>query len=640
MLDYFRDYIDRNILINEVIKESFDCSKFNELYDVYSIVYTGNRTYLDFNSKIFDRLDNRGEIVSVSFVGGRKSSFNGKVNVMMPKGEKLDLNSVLAEEEQSDFLLEPFELTGWDKDNSWEKMDVIYNLLLCGLSKYEDDKVYSNTRGQLYLHVPLSTRKKACKEQIIMESIKVKKGLLIMTQKSFIPYDHELHKKYKDSLYSIYRYGPKNTCRVVPYRGERDTPYINKGFVNNKVIVDVDNINFKSNGITKAEIIWTLRESFNRVYGKKGICSLDFRKLGVKTKTIDSYNKLKKRRLDEIGNMDKLVFVELEKPKSEMEKRVLEIYKKELLEHFENVAFTDRVESGEANLVLIHDMDYYKKREKADVKASIPESAVSQCITYETLKKMYDGSDSKHRKSSKVKNQEEEKDEKKKEFFSANINWVLSELLVKSELEKGVIQRWEYGEIEFYAGIRKKIKGEIYDYQCSLHIYEDGHFDISSDESEYSKYLNNEKKSHTVCIVEKDGNKNRITNTEMIPVVDYDGAKLLDEESKQNHNKNRTRGREAWENTAVYPYFGKTVMKHNERLHYCVGVENLKKNQRRMCNIYEITPIEGSDVIYKIIDMLEDICVRASLAEGVRPYPFKYMIEYMRKKYEVSDLNF
>ena len=165
-------------------------------------------------------------------------------------------------------------------------------------------------------------------------------------------------------------------------------------------------------------------------------------------------------------------------------------------------------------------------------------------------------------------------------------------------------------------------------------MYEDGTFDITLDPEKidlykYRKYLS--KKDKCICIVSKGDKCNMIEHTDYLPIVDYDKIKELEQRSIEKGNATtRVKDESAKKDGFTHPYFGKSVMVIDDELHYCVGESDLQYFQKKMCNIYRLKVLDDSDYIYEILDMLEDPHVRSNLSESVRPYPFKYMMEYIR----------
>lgn len=603
MIEKLNDnYYDSEMLINEIVNSSLDLDIFNEKYEIYTLKYIGNDIWIDFNAKFFDRLDNEKIVEAVNFMGGKKT-----VNILMKKGNKININNILSQEEQKDYKIEPFFVEELDKQLCVDKMDVVYGLLFNNLPKcQENNKNFSNTKGQLYLYIPVN-RKKIAEGQYIAMNIKVKNGLVLREQVSFFEFD-ENNKMHKNRAKYSLEEGPKNTILIKAYEG-KGVAYIRRGNINKKVLIPIDNLIMNNDDYTKMQMYNELSDAFNYVY--KDFVKLEYRKVPIKRMLIENYEKVKNKKKEEIKKLENVYYVKLETPNDEESKNE-KVFEKELLELYPKLKYRDNIVEDALNIVLIRDKDYYEANNLRDIKLDLPKNEVIQCATLDTIKS------------------------KRIDAFNPYVLHIYNELFVKSELHKHFIERWNSGEMEFYIGIKKKIEKEYEEFHCLMHIFEDGTFKITSDIDEidkdsYRKYLNDFKFSGEVCIVKKGDNYNRIYHTDYMPMFDVEKVKELIEYSKATNNKvTRKKDKKSKLNGLLYPYLGKSIMEIDGKLHYCVGKDNVIYKQMQMCNIYRVDPVGKSEVIYEIFDLLDDIHVRGNSAGSVRPYPFKYIMEYIR----------
>ncbi|MGY3725355.1 hypothetical protein SAMN05421767_1433 [Granulicatella balaenopterae] len=599
------EYHDRQMLINELVYDDVDIECFNKEYDIYELQCIKEKPWINFDAQLFDRLDDLNAVESVSFLGGSKAY------ILMKKFQPITMNDFLTNEEQVDYQFNTFELNELDKQYKPVKLDIMYTLLLNALSKYQGEhETYSNVKGHLYLEVLTDEEKNG--QHILME-ISVKNGLLNRKQWSLCEYDDNALWQKNKPKYTL-KEGPGTAMLVKKYKGEGKAYVIGAPPYNSRTIILVDQLVLKDKKHTKVEMYEKLTKSFNNRYSK--FAKLDFQCHNVKTKEIEKFGKVKSKKKDIIEKLGKVYYVHFEEAQTENEIN----NEKELIKQLKTlcpvVKEVKHIKKDALNIVVIHNSEYYQQRGQTDRKLKINKNIITQCITCESLDCSL--------KEGKIHN------------LALHL---LNELCVKKELYQRKIERWNYDAMEFYLGMKTKgDKNKNEEYHCLMKIAKDGSFTITStiediDKNHYRKYLNEINYQGNVCIVKHGEDYNRIYHTDYSPMIDYQAVEDLEKQSKEKGNTvSRIKSKVAVRDGLAYPYYGKSVMVIDNQLHYCVGESDggLMYDVKTMCNIYRLEQMDGSNIIYDILDLLEDIHVRCNSIAGVRPFPFKYMLEYLR----------
>ena len=620
--EYFEKYRDSEMLYNKIDYTNFNIDKFNGKYSIVELLYTPNedddKKYIDFESEIFGELNKEGDFLSVSFAGGRR------VYLLMYKDNNFDWSDFLEREEYEKFSKKNIyisELTKNNEDEKW-KLDIAYNLLLNALPGDSEklnklkEKVF-NINGKLYVYA------KKIGQQIITMNYFVRDGLFIREQQSFVPEKHGKNKENKryimadgdnDTVIIQRKYGKNNIIN-----GKKGKLYVKGSFGKKDIKYDHLYLNEKKD-ISKVELLHNLIEDFNYKYNKfDEIAKLEFIKLPVKIMDIDNLLKIESEKLEdfkEIGKINLLIADDVKIENSKINE-IVELIKTDGI----SVELSDEFDKKGKNMIIIHDKSYYEDSDTEDIKLEFPRDAVTQAITIENLNK--------------------------KELKNI-IRKSLSEIVIKDGLNKRRIKKWKFGDVEFYLGIRNKTElGEIPKH-ILMKIKSDGSFYIIEDGEQigikYTKYINSEEfkkkngeyKDGNVCIVCKNGNINQIVHTNYIPILDKETKEKHIKESKDAKIKTRTRNKVYKHNKLAFPYIGKSVMVIDNAIHYTVGLDdNPKISTPTINNIYKIKQLlnyedEESKLIPEILDMLKYEHIRENSTESVRPFPFKYMMEYIR----------
>lgn len=633
--NYFKNYADAEILYNKLDFANFSVENFNKHYTIGQLRYTSpENDYINFEAKILNSLIEKNTILSVSFVGGKSLYF------LVEKNTDIDFSDV---DPENEFVYSPMIITEEDKNTNHWKMTVAFNLLLNALAKHSKDS--SNLNGHFYSFVTKEG------SQIITICYFAKNGILYREQQSFIPYKYYTpQKNVKAPTKYLIKRGTNNSRILFKAYYEditddnREEIYIKKSFKKYEVPYDHLSLSNK-NSNTRINILHRLISDFNSAY--KNIAKLEFCKINAKAKRIKSVGNIKEEKINNLKGINQLNLVITGDINSNHDniKRLLDFYKSLDLE----VTLSSDIDPKIYNIAVIHEKKYYEDSNKKDIKLEFPRNAIIQCITIENIDNI--------KKPKNPKNPEKAEKKVRKRIADIGLH-LLNELLIKKELKEKKIERWKHGNFEFYLGLIHKSQLGEEPKHLLMRIHDDGKFEIIENPEEigiqYTKHileLKNKKdkyKNGNICIVRKGKDFNQIQHTEYIPIMDMDNKNELEKKSGDASYTTRCKKQIYLNDKMTYPYVGKIVMVLDDMIHYTVGYENeIQQKIAKVNNIYSIKlnsslddNEEISSFIPEILDMLEDYYIRSNNTETVRPYPFKYLMEYIRIQNPGADLYF
>lgn len=649
---YFKDYAESDFYLNEIDYNLFDVEKFNERFKIIKITYDklddeGNPKYLSFKSRLFADLLEKEKILSVSYIGGssvfillsRKSDFDwydlaDYLEERDPNFEREYYSYEFVEIKPMDVyhkmqLLNERRVAAnkksfcyYDDIENRRLMDTVYRLLLNALARKkgsEFDDGVSNVDGQLYLYVDRDSNK--AQRHIRTLNVSANNGLLDFKIVTFKRYKPSKSRESEDNTNNvdkyILQYGTNDSIKLERYFGAFDKS--KEIFIQGSDVrrtVNFDNLNFHKRA-TKVRVLHNLIDDFNYEYG-------EFAKLGFVKRNLKCIKMIDNANIKEFANLDYQTLTSLNVVAMEdvdVDDKVAEKF----LNHLRNPDLkldvsniTREFDRDKPNIVIINDTEYYDKNKKEDVKNKIPKDILHQCITLKNINK-----DS-----------------------PAISRKLLSELYIKKEIFNRHINNWCFGKCEFYLGMRVKIADKTYEnLHCLMKINAAGDFELIDDESLIDKFyifeLDKFEKTGNVCIVKKDNKINEIEEMEYRLMPDKDSVKSLIKKSiKKGNESTRMKTGKYLSNPIYYPYLNKLVFELNDEIFYSIGIaeKDLNRNVQNLNRIYRISPLKNSeydefDYIPEIIDMLKTYHVSSSKSESVRPYPFKYILEYLRMKH-------
>lgn len=589
-------YIENQMKINRFDPKNFNLENFEKKYEIKKIIDTSGKEYGAFKSEIFPKLENNKDILSIRYDNGKK------IYILIKRdGNYIDWNEILPKNYRCESYRE------------LKNKDVYFNLLLNALGRHSSKK--ANLNGNLYYFIDVF------EDVYTTLNFKIKNSTIILRQQKFSRYDPENKKHEKIPKYKIF-FASNNSIHIERcYKIKKDDKvYVERAKGKPTIDISFDNLNLNRNKDSKIDALHEIVKAFNSNYSD--IARLEFPIHNIYTKILTRRSEYFQTKLKELSkNIKKVNVCTLVNNTTIKEKRkkFIELIKKNIIDVTENNYIEEKV----YNICIYHNKDYYKKHGLEDPYKKIPKNIIKQGITIKNLNK------------------------------SNIVTVVLSELFIKSEIKNRKIDRWNYGNYEFYFKIKNKEKF----YYCHLNIDENGKFEFTTNrdeiDDEFTKY--NEKSN--IYLIKNGDNIKEIYHTDYIPIIDIQALEKCEAESRKKDSPifkgqkqtTRSKGKEYRKDKLLYSYLDKNVFENSNKntIYYDIGdpYDTLNRQKKTVGNIYGIKNpddeefnLEDKKIIIDILNMLNDYYVRATHFESVRPYPFKYMIEYLREITGNTDL--
>ena len=670
-------YMPSETYINVLDYSTFDYKKFNEKFMIREITRTDEQEYFGYNNKLLDAFKDNTSIVSKYYNGGKSAYFLlDKTNISL-------FDEVIEEIMKHDNYKERIVAISKNGLVQGYLKDIILNLMLNGLAKRfssDLDNHYAfNLSGRLLVHFE---RNISSGEEITMK-YSVKDGCLIREMNTFTNkavYEAaqtktnskkgtEEEQKKKLALFRLSE-GKNGTIfleRVFDEANVKDKElYVNRSL--GKHTSKYDNLKKSERTKTRTLLFNRLVENFNFEY--EDIYTLNFIKVDTIYSKIDATSTSieiphaegkitvkEDKRLTYIKELPRINIVAKEffsgknnftkNNKIEKKFRTVELYEERLCDILRNyfeleVSVSENLDEKACNLILHHDKKTYQG--KNDIKDEISkDKMICQSFTYETLDDCEFGLEKTEEKNKKS----DKKDEDIYTEYKNKLYQALSECKIKQEILNRKFSEWKFGKMEFYCAIRRKSIVK-HDMHVLLRVKEDGSMEFiygaeNIQNAEMTKRLSSligndgKKNDGSICIVKKGEDMNEIKHTNLFTLPPTKNA-IKTTLPKKEGSKLRSRASEYLEDRMIYPYFGKNILIYNDELYYYVGEDRgINTSVATNPNIYKITPLEKdldeeSDYIFEIFELLRNPFVRSSTTESVRPFPFKYILEYLRAK--------
>ena len=683
----YKNYMPSETYINVLDYSTFNYKKFNEKYMIREITRTDEKEYFGYDNKLLDAFKDNPSIVSKYYSGGRSAYFLiDRTNISLFDG-------VIEEIMKNDNYKERIVAVDENGLVQGYLKDIMLNLMLNGLAKRFNsdlDNHYAfNLSGQLLVHFERNISRG---EEITM-AYSVKDGCLVRGMKTFTnkavyeaahkKTNTESENKDKKSKPALYKLSEGKNGTIFLERVFDETKvkekelYVNRSL--GKHTSKYDNLKQSERTKTRTILFNKLVENFNFEY--EDIYTLNFVKVNtiyskidatstsIKTPNAEGKVTVKEdKRLTYIKELPKINIVTKEffseknnlrknnkKNKYEKKFRTVELYTERLCDILQNyfeleVSVSEDLDENACNIILHHDKDAYRSKSENDVKKAIDkENMICQSFTYETL----DDCEIELEKTEEKNKKSEKKDEDIYTEYKNKLYQALSECKIKKEIINRKFSEWNFGKMEFYCGIRRKniVDNDIH---VLLRVEEDGSMDFIYGAEKIHNAEMTKKLSRltgrdgtyidgSICIVKKDEDMNEIRHTGLYTLPPDKDAIKKTMPTKEG-SKLRSRAAEYLEDRMIYPYFGKNILVYDNELYYYVGEDRgINTSIATNPNLYKIEPLEKdldeeSEYILEIFDLLRNPFARSSTTETVRPFPFKYILEYVRAKEHSEDI--
>ena len=571
----------------------FDYQAIDKSFDFYLIGTT--EKYIPFGAKCLD-FEN-GKIESLSFENGKL------LYVMLKKDElsKMDLVKVLDNEKLTVKKVEAIEIP----------QHILFRLFLYSLNNFNSDSLsFNNLTGKFYVFKPEWMKKNRSSFTAIGFNVDAEINM-VLEATTFAKYS--LFKKSKKiDEYPKYAFSNKNCSLKRVFCVNTDDIYIKKGIYNKKAEVPFFTMKKDDLKNNKVYYFYHVLDLLKRKYGDLIKFSLKEMKI-AKTIGVERDKLFMNHVLNEIKRININLVNLVDGMEFEEEFEALSCKLCDTIGVSEH-STSKTLEKDKANILLVHNKEYYEQLEYSDPYKSFDRSTVIQCVTVEdSAEKIIDDKE-------------------------AITNTIIKEIVIKNDVinKKAIsLDNWaEYGfDYDWIFG--KEKDGKHY----FIVIHPDGSFelynkldDFSSFEvdilNECSDYLTDNKGKEKTVIANTKGNINVVSRTNRYPLP---SKEIFEQEVLSRSQEARDRFLSGVVDINMY--------EENSSSYYSVGIKGSGMNTKiiRAPHLYKVEVVSGDNVMANILLMLSTTFVKYK-SFTVLPYPIKYLNEYILMEKSKNEL--
>lgn len=563
----------------------FDYRKIDETYDFYSIATI--EKYIPFGAKCLDVSE--GKIESLAFENGKS------LYVMLKKGKvsKIELVNLLDNDKLSIKKIESFEIPEY----------ILFRLFLYSLNNFASENLsFNNLTGKFYIFNPAWMKKNRSSFTAI--GINVDNAMnIIVEAATFAKYSlFKESKKLKE--YPKYVFANKNCSLRRVFDTKSDEVYIKKGIYNKKAEIPFFIMDKGKVKDTKAYYLYYVLDLLKQKY--ESCLAFDYKKLNIlETIGCEKDKEFMARVIERVQalSINLVNYVD----GAEYEEEFLSLAQK-LQERLglQNISISKAIDEKKANILLIHNKEYYEQLEYPDPYKSFKRSTLIQCITVEDS-------------AEKIINDNE-----------AIINTILKEIVVKDDiLNARSISLDSWADYKFESDwVFGKEKDGIHYYMV---IHPNGSFDFYDKADDFSSfdveilnrcsdYLTDNKGKEKTIFASNNNNICIISRTNRFPLP----SKAIFEQEVLSRSK---QARDEFLSGVV----DINLYEEENSLYYSVGIKGYGMNftvKIRAPHLYKIDVISGENIMPKILSTLSATFVKYK-SFTVLPYPIKYLNEYI-----------
>lgn len=568
--------------VSNQLEVSFQYQQINNKFEFYLISTT--EKYIPFGAKCLDFKD--GKIESLAFENGKSLYIMTKKNIFskMSLVENLDNDKLYIKQ------LNAPEIPQY----------ILFRLLLYSLNNYNADNLsFNNLTGKFYMFKPEWMKKNRSSFKAI--SINVDSSMNILVEAvTFAKYS--LFKKNKKiNEYPKYVFSNKNFSLKRVFDVSSDEVYIKKGIYNEKAEIPFFSMSKEDFANTK---VYYLYYTLNLLKIKfKEMIEFSFKTIDVlKNIGVERDKKFMDYALKEMGSLEvNLVNMTGGSEFEEEYKELTNIICNRL--GCSNINKGSNIDRGKANIVLIHNREYYDQFEYTDPYITFNLPTVVQCVTVEdSAEKIIDDK-------------------------TAIINTIVKEIIIKNDvLNKKYISLDNWSSYDFSNDwiFGKEKDGKHY----FIVVHPDGRFELYNKTDDFSSfnnellnecsdYLTDNKGKEKIIIASSNGDINVITRTNRY---------LLPSEEifKQDVLSRGKESRDKFLSGVV------DINLYKDSTYYSVGIKGSGMNTKiiHAPHLYKVEVISGENIMEKVLSMLSATFVKYK-SFTVLPYPIKYLNEYI-----------
>ena len=563
---------------------AFNYQLINEKYDFYLISTV--EKYIPFGAKCLDFED--GKVESLAFENGKS------LYIMTKKGRtsKLDLVKLLDSDKLVVRNVQASEISEY----------ILFRLFLYSLNNFNSDNLsFNNLTGKFYIFKPEWMKKNRSSFTAIGVNVDSDMNLVVEAA-TFAKLS--LFKNLKRiNEYPKYVFANKNCSLKRVFEVTTDEVYIKKGIYNKKAEIPFFTMSKDDLKNNKVYYLYYILDLLKQKFAD----SLEFSFKGMyidKTIGVERDKLFMDYALSEIKGLD-LNFVnciEGKEYRGEFEEIVSKF--KEII-GVQGITVSGAIDSQKANILLIHNKEYYEQHDYPDPYKLFERTAVTQCITVEDS-------------SEKIIDDKE-----------AIINTIIKEIVIKNDiLNKKAFSLDDWAAYQFNCDwiFGKEKDGKHY----FMLIHPDGSYEFYNKLDDFSgfdldvlnecsDFLTDHKGKEKTIIASSDGNINVISRTNRYSLP----AKEIFQQEVLSRSKE---ARDLFLSGVVDINFYKEADSY-----YSVGIKGSGMNTKivRAPHLYKIDVVAGENIMGKILAMLSVTFVKYK-SFTVLPYPIKYLNEYIQ----------
>ncbi len=561
----------------------FNYPQVNATYDFYFISTV--EKYIPFGAKCLDFED--GKVESLAFENGKS------LYIMLKKDRltKLELVKFLDNEKLIVKKVEAADIAKY----------ILFRLFLYSLNNFTSESLsFNNLAGKFYIYKPEWMKKNRSSFTAI--GVNVDSDMNIVLEAATFAKYSLFKKNKKINEYPKYVFANKNCSLKRVFEIKTDDVYIKKGIYNKKA--DVPFFTMSKDDLKKNKVyyLYYVLDLLNRKFDQ----SLDFtfRELHVdKTIGVERDQLFMGSALREMRGMD-INFVncvEGDEYKDEFKSLVDKLQEKVAAR---SITVGTTIDRDKANILLIHNKEYYEQLDYPDPYQTFERTAVVQCVTVEdSAEKIIDNSE-------------------------AIINTIIKETVIKNDvLNKKSISLDDWSSYHFESDwiFGKEKDGKHY----FILIHPDGGYELYNKLDDFSTfdleilnqcsdYLTDHKGKEKTIIASTKGSINVITRTNRFPLP---SKEIFEQEVLSRSKEARERFLFGVVDINLYK---------EENSYYSVGIKGYGMNTKipRAPHLYKIDVIVGENIMEDILSTLSTTFVKYK-SFTVLPYPIKYLNEYI-----------
>lgn len=564
---------------------SFDYKKIDSSYDFYAITTSGK--YIPYGAKCLDNKEGKVRFESIAFENGKTLySMAGKGAVSL-----FDIVNGLDDDTLSVKKVDPKDIPDY----------MLFRLFLFSLNNFTNESLsFNNLTGKFYISQPGWMKRNGLTFTAI--SISIDKDMTISLEGVTFAKCSMFKDKKAIKDYPRYVFANKNYSLKRVFEANDDDTYVKKGVYNKKADIPFFALGKNEIKSTKVYFLYHVLDLLLHRFGD--VLAFEYQSVCIaQTIGVEKDKDFMRYALEEAKELNFnfvnfVVGAEYEEEFSDLVGKFGELARIE-------GAVADSIDEKCANIVLIHNSDYYEQQHLKDPHSLLKCSAVSQCITVE---------DSASRIIADNK---------------AIIDTIIKEIVIKNDIiktKKISLDKWaSYGfDIDWIFG--KEHEGRHY----FMIVHPDGSFDLYNKPdglrawdidilNECSDCLTDNKGKDVTVIATCDGDINVLTKTNRYPLPSKQILELdFISRSKDSRDK----------------YLAGVVdinFYEEDKESYCsVGIKGSGMNTKiiRAPHLYKVDVISGNNVIGRILSSMSVTFVKYK-SFTVLPYPVKYLNEYI-----------